>query len=150
MPRYAWVLVICEWPLIFASGKREFHPVRFRVPVFRQRRPAELHFAETSSRAASPPLLVFQFGGWGSGVSCAFPALSAERYSQRVNLAHVAVLPKQRQKLRERVGVKLHWLRRSFRSRVGVEPCIANRQRQCARRKTGLAQSLARFLRKMA
>src|ERR1041385_7931088 len=78
-------------------------------------------------------------------------AQPAQRYPQQADFAlAVAMLPKQRNKNSECVGIKLHWIIQRLGSSVSIEPSIANGQRQSPRRQSRLSQSLARVLRNMA
>src|SRR5258708_39492336 len=76
---------------------------------------------------------------------------SAQGNSNQANLTlRIAMLAKQCKKNRKSVGVELNRITQSLRSRISIEACVANSDRQRARRKPGLAQPLAGFLRKMA
>src|SRR6266404_3527645 len=124
--------------------------------VFPAKRTAELHLVKTKAIAQgiSCPRELVQFctPRWIEQIELSVSVREpAERYSEQTDFPlRITVFAKQRKKGSECVRVKLDRLRQCFRSRVGIEAGVTNRESERPRRQPRLAQAFAGLLRKVA
>src|SRR2546425_11600177 len=124
--------------------------------VFPAKRAAELHLVKTKAIAQgiSCPRELVQFcaSRWIEQIELLVSVREpAERHSQQTDSPlRITVFAKQRKKGSECVRIKLDRLRQCFRSRVGVEAGVTNRESERPRTQTRLPQAFAGLLRKVA